>query len=615
MALRGGYWGKILWVDLTTGRVSIQTFDDAFARKYLGGVGFASKIVSDHVTRHVSPLSPANVLVFATGPYQATRVPGSGRYTASARSPLTGYWGESNSGGHAGPALKRAGFDAVAVVGRAKTPTYLWIKDGEAEIRDATSLWGSDTVETVSALNEEIGEPGTSVVAIGPAGENLVRYALIANDDHGFLGRCGLGAVMGSKNLKALAIRGTLKPPIADPDKLGSMRKDLSKKISEAPFTNLNREHGQADAVVPREENGLLPMKNWAQDTWPDGAAKIGTPRFTEELEIRPWPCQYCMMGCHRRVTNPEYESATGGPEYETLAMIGSNLLIDDLKALVKANDLCNRYGIDTIELGGVLGWAFECYERGLLSKEDTDGVELTWGSGEALLAMLRKIVNRDGLGNLLGEGLRACVDQIPESKPYAMEVMGQAVAAHDPRAFFGEVITTIASTRGSCHIHGFAEAAELGVLLPELGIDKQLDRFDWEMKGHAGAIYQDIQQVWNALTWCFFYFFSNVSLTEQIDVLNAITGWDVTPKEAQKIGERIVCLQHCFNLRMGLAPDKENVMPERLTTPHEGGGAAGQVPPSKKILHEYWQTKAWDNGIPTRRKLLELGLQDLSCG
>jgi len=611
MAMKGGYWGKILWVDLSTGQTSIQTFDEAFARKYLGGVGFAARIISDHVTRHVSPLGPANVLVFATGPYQAAKIASAGRYTAAARSPLTWYWGESNSGGHAGPALKRAGFDAVAIVGRAKRPVYLWINDGKVEIRDATKLWGSDTVETVGALKEEVGDPEASVVAIGPAGENLVRYACIANDNHGFLGRCGLGAVMGSKNLKALAIKGTLEPPIADPEKLKEVFKGVSKKIGEAPFTKVNREHGMADAVVPREANGLLPMKNWAQDTWPEGAKKIGAPRFTEELKVEPWPCEHCVMGCHRKITNPEYESATGGPEYETLAMIGSNLLIDDLKALVRANDLCNRYGIDTIEIGAVLGWAFECYEKGLLTKEDTDGVELEWGSGEALLAMTEKIARREGIGNLLAEGLRACVDRIPESKPFAVEVMGQGVAAHDPRAFFAEVITTIASTRGSCHIHGFAEAAELGVLLPELGIDQQLDRFDWEKKGYVGAIYQDIQQVWNSLTWCFFYFFSNVSLADQVNILNAITGWDVTPEEAQKIGERIVCLQHCFNLRMGLVPEKENVMPERMRVPHKEGGAAGKIPPWQEILREYWETKDWINGIPTRRKLLELGLED----
>jgi aldehyde:ferredoxin oxidoreductase len=317
-------------------------------------------------------------------------------------------------------------------------------------------------------------------------------------------------------------------------------------------------------------------------------------------------------MGCHRRIANPQYQSATSGPEYETLGMIGANLLIEDLGAIVKANDLCNRYGMDTIELGGVLAWAFECYEKGLITKADTDGVELKWGSGQALVAMAERIARRQGIGSLLAEGLKTCVERIPRSKPYAIEVMGQAVGAHDPRAFFGETITTIASTRGSCHLHGFAEAMELGALLPELGITEIIDRFEGRQKGYAGAIYQDMQQFWNSLTWCFFYFFSGVTVTDQLDVLNAITGWDMTPQEAQKIGERIVCLQHSFNLNMGLVPEKDNVMPDRFCHPHKEGGAAGKVPPWQAILKEYWETKGWDNGIPRKSKLKELGLENL---
>jgi len=608
-----GYWGKVLWVDLAREKINIQSFDEVFARKYLGGVGFAAKIISDIVTRSVNPLSPRNILVFSTGPYQAAEIAGAGRWVAAAKSPLTGYWGESNSGGHAGPELKRAGFDAVVITGRSKKPVYLWINDGKAEVRDASHLWGMDTADVTDALREEVGDSKASVAAIGPAGENLVRYACILVDKHGALGRCGLGAVMGSKNLKALVLRGTLDPPIADPDEVKEFYGEVLKKVLAAQFTKDNSEHGQAIAVVPREENGLLPMKNWLQDRWPEGARKIGAPRFTEELKVKRWPCAFCVMGCHRMITNPEYESKTAGPEYETLAMLGSNLLIDDLKAIVKANDLCNRYGIDTIEVGAVLAWAFESYEKNLIKKDDTEGLELSWGNSEALTIMINKIAGREGLGNLLAEGLRACVEKFPESKPYAVEVMGQAVAAHDPRAFFAETITTIASTRGSCHIHGFAEAVELGFGIPELGIPEKMDRFSWENKGYVGAVYQDIQQFWNSLVWCFFYYFSNVTLSDEVKILNAITGWDVTPKEAWRIGERIVCMQHCFNLRMGLKPEKENIMPERMTLPHRDGGAAGKVPPWQAILKEYWETKEWRNGIPTRRKLLELGLEEFA--
>jgi len=268
---------------------------------------------------------------------------------------------------------------------------------------------------------------------------------------------------------------------------------------------------------------------------------------------------------------------------------------------------------LDTIEVGGVLGWAFDAYEAGVLTRQDTGGVELKWGNSEALLTMIERISKREGIGDLLAEGLRACVERYPEAKPYAVEVMGQAVAAHDPRAYFGETITTIASTRGSCHIHGFAEAIELGSTIPELGLDKPMDRFEWENKGLIGAVFQDVQQFWNSLVWCFFYFFSDVTLTDQVAILNAITGWNLTPRDAAKIGERIVNMQHCFNLRMGLNPLKENVMPERLCVPHKEGGAAGRIPPWKKILEDYWRTRDWINGIPTRRKLLELGLEEFA--
>jgi len=614
---KGGYWGKILRVDLTIGKVNVETFDDTFARKYLGGVGFAAKIISDGVTRNIAPLSPGNILVFATGPYQAANIASGGRWAAAARSPLTGYWGESNCGGHGGPMLKCSGFDAVVITGRAKQPVYLWIHDEKAEILDGTALWGMDTCEVVDAIREALGESRASIAAIGPAGENLVNYACIANDKHAFFGQCGIGAVMGSKNLKAIAIYGKLKPPIADPEKLKKVYRDiLENKIRKADFTKENREHGMANAVVPREENALLPIKNWQQDEWPQGAKKIGAPYYTEYLKIKPWACTFCVMGCHRKITNPKFSDKvreTSGPEYETLAELGAMLLIDDLDALVNAGALCNRYGIDTIELGGILGWAFESFEKGMLTKKDTDGIELTWGNTDALLKMIEKVKNRDGFGSIVAEGIRACVQKWSSTKPYAVETYGKSLPAHDPRAFFAQTITSIASTRGACHIHGFAEAVEVGVLLPELGMDKKLGRFEWEKKGLAGAIYQDIQQFWNSLICCFFYAFSDVTLTDFVNILNAITGWDVSPEEARKIGERIVCLQHCFSLGVGLVPQEENVMPERLEIPHRGGDAAGKVPPWQKILKDYWMAKGWVAGIPKEEKLIELGLNDVA--
>ena len=610
MAIKGGYWGKILSVDLTNKKIVVNEFDNDFAKKYLGGVGFATKLVSDKVEKNTDPLGPDNVLVFSTGPYQASKISSSGRCSVAAKSPLTGYWGEANGGGHIGPEIKKAGYDAIEIIGASEKPVYICIKDDNVEIKNADKLWGMDTADVTDVLQSEMNDSKAAVTSIGRSGEQLVRYACIANEKHGYFGRCGLGAVMGSKKLKAITIKGSKKPLIAEPEKLKEIYNKIFEKMKVAPFTKDNRENGQVTTVVSREENGLLPMKNWTQDNWTKGAAVIGAPNFTKEMQVKPWGCPNCIMGCHRKITNPKYKGKTGGLEYESIAMFGSNLLIDDLSALAKTNELCNTYGIDTIELGGILGWAFESYEKGLITKEDTGGIELVWGSGEALVKITEKICKREGFGNLLSQGLRACVKKIPESKDYSFESMGQAIAGHDPRAYFGEVITTIASTRGACHIHGFAEAGELGVMLPEIGVTEAADRFDATGKGYLGAVYQDVQQVWNSLVFCMFHFFSDFNFQDQVDILNAITGWDLTPNDLYKTGERIVCMQQLFNIDMGMIPESENVMPKRFTTPHKGGGSAGQVPPWKDILNEYWDTKGWIKGIPTAEKKDYLGIE-----
>jgi aldehyde:ferredoxin oxidoreductase len=610
--IRGGYWGKILWVDLTNRKISVEEFGEEYARKYLGGIGIGTKIISVGVTKNTNPLGSSNIFAIATGPFQATTIPGSGRAIVCAKSPLTGYWGASSGGGHLGPQLKRAGYDSVAITGKSKTPVSLWITDEKVELRDASKLWGLDTVETTDAIRDELGnEKNVGISTIGPGGENLVRYACIANEKHGFFGRCGLGAVMGSKNLKAVVTKGNLKPPIAEPALLRKFMNELLKKVQENPFTAEFRKHGNPMVVAPREENGLLPIKNFSMDIWPE-VYKISAPLYTEKLNAKPWPCPNCIMGCHRRITNQDYFPAdTGGPEYETLGMIGSNLLIDDLQAIVRANEILNRYGIDTVETGGILGWAFECYENNLLSKEDTDGIDLTWGNGSSLIEICEKIGKREGIGNLLAEGIRACVDAIPDSKRFAVESMGQSVAAHDPRAFFGQVITSIASTRGSCHLNALGEANELGVTIPELGLTEPSDRFDNTNKGFISAVFQDVSQIWNSLTFCLSYFFDEIDLVPQTKILNLITGWDVTPGEIGKIGERITCMQQAFNISMGLIPEVENLMPERLQIARRSGEAAGQMPDWKRILKEYWQTKGWDeHGVPTEIKIRELGLE-----
>ncbi|MHA1238672.1 MAG: aldehyde ferredoxin oxidoreductase family protein [Candidatus Odinarchaeia archaeon] len=616
MALKG-YWGKILRVDLTNEKITTQTLTEDMAKTWIGGVGLAAKIIYDEVPAGADPLGPENVFVFAIGPFQGTGILGSGRFAACAKSPLTGIWGESLGGGYNAEELKKAGFDAIVVTGKAEKPVYLWVHDGEAELRDASHLWGKDSYETEDALKKELNDEKVQVAPIGQAAENLVRYAgLICNYGHGCAGRVGMGAVMGSKNLKAIAFRGTMRPEIADPEGLNAIKQELLPIIKDADFTKANRELGQAMAVIPREENGLLPIKNFTGDRWPDGAKKIGAGsggEFNDVLKPKPEPCSYCIMGCHRRVTikEPEkYAMDSYGPEYETVAMIGSDCLIDNLLAINKANELCNRYSLDTIEFGAICAFAMEAYELGKITKEDL-GFELKWGDGDAMLQLLHKIAKREGeIPRLLGEGLKPAGEKLgcPE---IALHVNGAAVPAHDPRAFFSMAVETATSTRGACHLHGFPEAIELGVPFPEAGpeLAKPLDRFAKEKKGLAAAKYQDRQAVNNSLVWCFFYEFSGVNFTYLTKLLNAVTGWNLTPQDLLKTGERIINLQRMFNLKHGLNPAKDDWLPKRLLTAHKEGGAAGKVPPLKEMLEEYYQVKDWPNGIPSEAKLKELGL------
>ncbi len=619
-----GYNGKILRVNLSEEKITVQDLTPEMAKMWIGGVGLAAKIIYDEVPANVDPFSPENVFVFATGPYQATTIPGSGRFAVCAKSPLTGIWGESTGGGYNAHELKRAGFDAIVVTGKAERPVYLWVHDGKAELLDASHLWGkADAFETETRIKKELGDEKIQVAPIGPGAENLVRYAgLICNYGHGCAGRTGMGAVMGSKRLKAIAFRGTKEVKVAHPDLLREYLKELLPIINKAEFTKLNRDYGQAMAIIPREENGLLPIKNFAQSRWKEGAIKIGAPvggpgKFNEVLKPKPEPCSYCVMGCHRRVTvtSPEkYAMDSYGPEYETLAMIGSDCLIDNLLAINKANELCNRWSIDTIEFGGVCAFAMEAFEKGKITKEDLGGLELRWGDGDAMLALLEKIVKREGrVAWLLGEGLKVAGDALgcPE---IAMHVNGAAIPAHDPRAFFSMAVETATSTRGACHLHGFPEAIELGVPFPEAGpeLSQPLDRFAIDKKGLAQAKYQDRQAVNNSLVWCFFYEFSGVDFTWTTKLLNATTGWELTPQDLLKIGERIINVQRMFNLKQGLVPSKDDWLPKRFFEPRMEGGAAGKVPPLKVMLEEYYKVKGWPNGIPSESKLRELGLDFL---
>lgn len=609
----GGYFGRLARVDLSADKSFDQELDASYCRRYLGGSGFAARTLYDEVEGDVDPLGPENRLVFGVGPFQGTDVLGSGRWTVCAKSPLTGLWSDSTGGGHAPWYLKPAGFDGLVVGGRAESPVYLYVHDAGVEVRDASRIWGLDSFEATDAVREDVGRD-VKVSTIGQAGENLVRFACVVNDKHGFAGRSGMGAVMGSKNLKAVAVEGTEDVPVSDPGALEDIKREWVEELKENPSVERNRVHGQARAVESREANGLLPMGNWTGDSW-EHAEEIGAPRITEEFEIRPWPCEKCMMGCHRRLTKeslPDDLREGPGPEYETLAMLGSNLLIDDAETLVRANDLCNRYGIDTIEMGGILGLVYECYEEGLTSEADL-GLRPEWGSGEALLRSIEMVKDREGFGSAMAEGIRVTAERLGGDAPArAAHVKGQSVAAHDPRAYFSMAVAAATSLRGACHLRGCPELEENGTPLPEAGLDEpNTDRFDWRQKGVVAAVAQDEMNVYDSLVTCFFYRSTGkLTVTQFADALDAVTGWGMEPSELMETGERITNLQRLFNLKMGQDPLLDDALPPRFEVPHDEGGAAGRTPPMDRMLRDYYEYRGWPGGVPSDEKLEELGLE-----
>lgn len=614
MVIENGYANIIGRVDLSKEKAIGQKIGADFSKKLLGGSGFAAKFLYEELESDVNPLSPKNILFFGIGPFQGTSILSSGRWTVCTKSPLTGFWADSSCGGHAPWYLKTAGFDSLVFQGRSKNPVYAYVHDGEVELRDAGSIWGKDSHEANQAVKDDLGKEDVYVSTIGPAGENLVRFACVVNDNHGYCGRGGLGAVMGSKNLKAIAIEETEDVTPADPEKLQKVKKDWLGDLKESKGVEGNREHGQIRAVELRSETGVLPMKNWKQDEWEE-AHKISAPDVTEKFELKPWPCENCMMGCHRRITGgglPEWVQELPGPEYETASLLGANLLIDDPEELFKANALCNRYGIDTMEMGGIMGLVCECYEEGMLSEEELPA-KPKWGSGEALMKFIEATKDRDGFGSVIAEGIKATAQHIGgDAQRRAIHVKGQSAPAHDPRAHYSMGVAFATSLRGACHLRGFPKLVTLGVPLPEADFDEMPDRHDWKRKGELAAVKQDEMNIYNSLVSCWFYRAEGgLKLSQFADALNAITGWNFDGKKLLKVGERITNIQRSFNLKMGQDPIGDDSLPIRLETPHDVGGSAGKTPPMKKMLEEYYDYKDWPGGVPSEQKLKELNLSD----
>jgi len=606
------------WIDLTRGTVRVEGLKEDIARKYLGGKGLGAYFLYQYLKPNTDPYDPENILIFVTGPLVGTNFPAVSRSGVITRSPMTGTFLDSYSGGVFGSQLKWAGFDALVISGRAKEPAYLVVENGEISILGADFLWGLSTSECEKQLKKYHTKKETekiSVSAIGPAGENLVRYANIVNERRTH-GRGGAGAVMGSKNLKAVVVKGDGKIPLADEDRFKEVVKRCRQKIAEHPLTGKGGvfpKMGTMMTVDLTQETGTFPTRNWQENTF-EHAEKINGEAFLQ-FEVRPRTCYACPIGCSRdtRSLRNGREFITEGPDYETIYAFGSNCEIRDPEVIIAADKLCDDYGMDTISCGVTIGFAMECFGKGLMSKEEVGGIDLRFGNGDAILELIPLIAKKEGVGRLLSEGVKRASERIQGSAEFAIHVKGLELPGYDPRGMKGQGLTYALSDRGACHVRSNTLRTEL------LGLPKPVDRYSY---GGKAQMVKDLQLRYalsDCMIACLFGAFA-VTLEDYAEAISAATGWPMTEKELLTIAERAWNLTRLFNMREGFTR-KEDTLPKRLfAQPSTKGPSKGQVMDRasfENMLDEYYLLVGWDviTGIPTEKKLSELGIGALELG
>jgi aldehyde:ferredoxin oxidoreductase len=617
-----GYTGKILNVDLTQGTLEIEKPDATFYRRYLGGAGFVAYYLLKDVPQGADPLGPENVLVFAGGPITGVPLAGAGRSAVGAKSPLTGGYGEADVGGYFGAEMRRAGFDAVVVRGQAETPVYLWLHDGEAELRPAEHLWGMTTAQCQEAVREELDERVARFALIGPAGEKQVRFACVINDLKHAAGRTGMGAVMGAKGLKCVAARGRTAVPVADDEGVKALATYMRENWKEKAW-NMH-ELGTPGGLTGLNARGVLPTRNF-QDGQFEGAEALGGETMRDTILIDEGGCFACSIRCKRvvEVDDEQYsvDPTYGGPEYETLGAFGSNCGVDDLRAVAKANEICNAYGLDTISTGMAVSFAMECFEEGLLTPEDTGGLELTFGNGAAMVALTQQIADRQGVGDLLAEGTTAAAQEIGNgaegdgAEAFAINVKGQPFPMHECRARHGQALGYAVSPTGADHMHNIWDeslAADplgenwtgLGVYTPVAATALNAD------KVRAYTVNTNLRWLDNELGICMFVPWSNDQLVEMV---RAITGWNTNLWELLRSAERAVTMMRAFNLREGLTR-ADDTLPARMAT-HHVSGSVSEVPITPAALRAavttFYGMMGWDpeTGEPTEATLQDLDI------
>jgi len=614
--LKGGYTGKVLRINLTEKSFKEEETSEELARNFIGGAGFGVKYLFDEVAPTADPLGPENKLIFAGGPFTGTAVPCASRMAVTAKSPLTGAVGMALSGGFFPAELKFAGYDALIIEGKADTPVYLSIKNGKVSFRSAEILWGTKTFDCQQIVKDGLRDQNTRVVCIGPAGENLSKIACIINERRA-VGRKGLGAVMGSKNLKAIAIRGDKDIAVADEGAFKEARSVMNKAMKESHVLYPSFSHTGTPAVMDLTcELGIFATKNWSATGHWAPVEKLGVEANTSR-KIGREHCHNCPVGCSQMKLAREGSYAgtlTEGPEFESIYSLGGQTGVDSIDAVIAADRLCDELGVDTMSAGVAVGFAMELFERGILTKEDTDGVDLNFGNHEAMMELLLKIAYRRGLGELLSDGVKSAAEKIGKgSEKYAMHIKGLELPAYDVRGAKAHGLNYATAFTGADHNRGYAFQEIFGIPVPEA-----VDRFAIEGKGKLTKWNQDVRCVTcDCATMCAFILdmaLPGIAAQNTADLMTSLTGLQFTAKDVETVGERVNNLAKVFNMLAGFTRD-DDTFPERiLTEPLKEGNSKGQYIPREDLntmLDEYYEARGWTKeGVPTKEKLNALGLE-----
>ena len=619
-----GWMGTILRVNLTNGEITREPLEEELAHKYVGGRGLNIKLLYDEIKPGIDPLGPENKIIFAAGPACGTLVPGNQRWTLSAKSPLSGFIGDANCGSSFGVGLKYAGYDALIVEGKSDRPLYLWIDDDNVHLRDATHIWGKRTTDTEKAIEKGVGDPDVDIACIGPAGENLVRFASVISDTRA-AARTGVGAVLGSKKLKAVAVRGSKGVKVTNHEMIEEASREIYQDWRESlGGLKVLRDIGAGRFLPAYQDRGILPTRNYREGVF-EGYESIH-PDLLKEYYLRPKSCFSCPVACDHVFIVPkgQYAGTFGGDLFAPIYHYTSKIGVADWELTLKLAALNDQYGVDVMDMSSIIGWLMECYELGIITADDLGGLEIEWGDPKAILEVLEMTVYRKGIGDILAEGIKKASEIMGKgSGKYAMDVKGMSIDSRDPRGSKGWALGYAVSSRGAEHCrsavpdYATESRPEPPWLREEIKGFKGFDRFSEVGKGAVHKWYEDVRAFQHSLEICYFASDpSRVALSRLLAKLyNGVTGLGIGANEVNTIGERITNLERAFNIREGLSR-KDDTLPDRfLKEPMPSGPSKGQVVNLDLMLDEYYEVRGWDkvSGFPTREKLEQLGLKEVA--